>query len=73
MMESSNLLKGREFHMKNIIDDMDLVWEETTEKHVYLNDRNEIVPEEEATKRITQLFDKDGKLLMESVAVRDDR
>ena len=59
--------------MNNIIDDMDLVWEETTEKHVYLNDRNEIVPEVEATKRITQLFDKDGKLLMESVAVRDDR
>ena len=59
--------------MNNIIDDMDLVWEETTEKHFYLNDRNEIVPEKEATKRITQLFDKDGKLLMESVAVRDDR
>lgn len=59
--------------MNNIIDDMDLVWEETTKKHFYLNDRNEIVPEEEATKRITQLFDKDGKLLMESVAVRDDR
>ena len=41
-------------------------------EYVYLNDRNEIVPEEEATKRIRQEFDENGNLIQEYLEIRQE-
>lgn len=41
-------------------------------KIVYLNDRNEIVPEGEATKSIVQEFDENGNLICESLQIKQE-